>query len=63
VAALQLLGAQSRTFEAQVLGASPTVTVFQYIEPALALVSAFEVLEFRCVALSRHSSLDGYRCF
>lgn len=53
-AALQVLGAQSDTLEAQILGASPTVTVFQYIEAVMTLLCAFGSSEFGCLALSGH---------
>jgi hypothetical protein len=54
VAALQLLGPESDSLEAQVLGASPTVTVYQYIEAALALVSTLGAFELACLAHSGH---------
>ena len=52
--AFQVLGPESNSLLAQVLGASPTFTIFQYVEAFLAVLFAFSTCELGCLALTGH---------
>jgi hypothetical protein len=53
--ALEMLGPQCTSLECEVIGASPSITAYQYIEGALTLVSTFGALEFGYIAVTGHS--------
>lgn len=52
--ALEMLGPECASLGCEVIGASPSVTVYQYIGAALTLVSTFGVLEFGYMAVTGH---------
>lgn len=50
--ALEVLGPECTSLGCEVIGASPSVTVYQYIEAALTLVSTFGALECGYMAVT-----------
>ena len=50
--ALEMLGPECTSLGCEVIGASPSVTVYQYIEAALTLVSTFGALECGYMAIT-----------